>query len=571
MVLERAARFVVPASLVASLVSCGEGGPPPEPTIASAAARTKKDVTSLPRYRVRAIGMLPGAVRSIPTAINENGVVVGYAEDGGGSGRRAWKWENGVTTDLGLATGSYATDINNSGQILAYKADVRRGVLIEEGSVTDPLPFLEPLGIGGTESHLTSINSQGMIAGWWFAKPPVPGLPFDGTNKHAFTWQNGTISFLPHLAPEARDTRATSINDSGQIVGWALGYINNDPVNGYEYSPVLWQNGSVTKLPVLSSGNQISGFPNSINNAGQIVGYSDGKPVTWINGALTVLCADPLANSCQGDAVAINNSGQIVGVSSLDESLPFPHSYGLVTWINGTSHSVRSLIDPGDPLVNQLSFQDSAVALNDKGQIVTIANVEDGTAAFLLSPLTMEGVELVNEAKETLAAIPATGNTATDAALASAVAALDSATNPALYVDATHLTDEGAVVFSQTASAVQTLLAIQNPPPEVQAAIAAAVQTFVASAQLLAQTAIADALLLPVASVHEPVLAMAHAGIVSDAVVRVAAFKRRDEQMVRKASAALAEGNAAAAAGKPAKAIQAYGDAWEWAKKAMKH
>jgi probable HAF family extracellular repeat protein len=58
------------------------------------------------------LGTLPGDSYSVAEAINDQGQIVGRS--GSGMGERAFLWEDGRMTDLGVYN---AVDINNSGQI----------------------------------------------------------------------------------------------------------------------------------------------------------------------------------------------------------------------------------------------------------------------------------------------------------------------------------------------------------------------------------------------------------------------------------------------------------------------
>ncbi len=112
---------------------------------------------------VQQIGVLPGDISSVATAINDIGQVVGYSEDSSRK-QRAFLWENGVIRDLGFPVGA--------------------------------------------ESSAFGINNDGQITGRYFTPNTPYGL--------AFVWQNGVFRVLsPELG--AGNCAAFDINNAGQI------------------------------------------------------------------------------------------------------------------------------------------------------------------------------------------------------------------------------------------------------------------------------------------------------------------------------------------------------------------
>jgi probable HAF family extracellular repeat protein len=114
----------------------------------------------------------------------------------------AFLYANGVMQDLGTLGGanSYATAINNSGQIVGYSdtaAGAQHAFLYTSGAMQD-------IGtLGGANSYANSINSSGQIVGY-------ANTATDAYN--AFVYTNGVMQDLGAGT-------AYAINDSGQIVG----------------------------------------------------------------------------------------------------------------------------------------------------------------------------------------------------------------------------------------------------------------------------------------------------------------------------------------------------------------
>ncbi|MEQ9624207.1 MAG: PEP-CTERM sorting domain-containing protein [Coleofasciculus chthonoplastes F1-TOW-03] len=326
-------------------------------------------------YTVTDLGTLSGRENDphVPISINNVGQIVGrsgllFDED-----RRAFLWDNGVMTDLGSLEGlrSEALDINDSGQIVGhseintpgffpYAIYPSHAFLWENGVMTD-------LGtLGGLISSAISINNSGQVVGW-------------AENEHgeqrAFLWENGEMMDIGTLGGST--SLARDINNSGQIVG------NAQPTTGGNGHAFLWENGVMTDLGTLGGSFSI---PNAINDSGQVVGYvnlSGGgsfnhRAFLWQDGTMTDLgTLDDLPTS---EALDINNAGQIVGNAyDFDDFLgqkPF-------LWENGVMIDINSLFpaDSGFKLF-------AANNINDVGQITGLGWINNIPSQVLLTPVS---------------------------------------------------------------------------------------------------------------------------------------------------------------------------------------
>jgi len=243
--------------------------------------------------------------------------------------------------ELDTLGGTYhgAQAINNAGQVVgrSYTASgVEHAFLWQRGAITD-------LGtLGGSYSHALGINEAGQVAGF--------SMTFGDPFRHAFLWQNGVMTDLGTLGDSLIDTRATAINNAGQVVGHASSVTVGGPQHAF-----LWQNGTMTDLGTL--GGTHSGALD-INDAGQVVGASttagdaSGHAFLWQNGTMTDLGT---LGGDYSEATGINNLGQVVGISTTADGAQ--HAF---LWQDGTMIN----LDPSGGTFSR------AWGINDAGQVV---------------------------------------------------------------------------------------------------------------------------------------------------------------------------------------------------------
>lgn len=110
------------------------------------------------------LGTLPGDTSSMAVAINDAGQVAGTSTSVGRPSR-VFRWENGVMTDLGgLGSGfAFATDMNNSGQIVGYTelSNFRRGAFLMSNGATTNLNLV----LGDNSCNAYGINDATQIVG----------------------------------------------------------------------------------------------------------------------------------------------------------------------------------------------------------------------------------------------------------------------------------------------------------------------------------------------------------------------------------------------------------------------
>ena len=154
-----------------------------------------------------AIGLLPGYHSADVAALNDAGVAVGSMFDGRG-GSTAFRWEDGVLTDLGAVAGaarSAAHAINARGQIAGTVGRAGGPVVVEpvvwDGDTVSPIA-----GAWGVfQGEARGINNRGEIVG--------SGSFVDGGGGGTFVWSRGTFRYLsPYFV-------VSDINERGTAVG----------------------------------------------------------------------------------------------------------------------------------------------------------------------------------------------------------------------------------------------------------------------------------------------------------------------------------------------------------------
>lgn len=296
-----------------------------------------------------------GGSMTLASAINESGQIAGTSY---GAPERAVLVQDGGLVNIGSPYQSYASSINEQGQVAgsAYLESFsgsrdtgRRAALWQNGSVVN----LGTLPGGGT-SRATDINDVGQVVG--------TSMQWD--SEHAVIWHQGQITDLGALTPRA-------INNAGQVVG-STGFSRDTHA-------VVWENGQLTDLGA-SPGALNGSLANDINNVGQIVGVDHERAVLWWQGAKVELGS--LSGDSNSNALGINDLGQVVGYSQTFAS----SSDGIraVLWQNETVLDLNTL---ASVQASGWTLR-SATQINDKGQIIGLGVSPSGFyQSYLLSPV----------------------------------------------------------------------------------------------------------------------------------------------------------------------------------------
>jgi len=375
--------FAITVSLLATLI------PPPRLTGQDQPAGHQSE-DEPPRFILVDLGTFGGPTSfldccaGVPPVLNKRGTVVGGADTPASNPNYTnfnpligpdpnvdigFASQNGVLTNLGTLPGGYnsfANSINASGAIVGTsengETDPLLGipechpVLWKDGGVVD-------LGtLGGYEGLALAVNNHGQVVG--IATDAVPdsfpgfpnGIPW-GAQSRAFRWQNGTIQDLGTLG--GTDATSAFVNDHGQIAGMSYTNSTINPATGIPtQDPFLWDDGKLLDLGTLGG---TFGFPNGINNHGEVVGQSNlvgdsnYHPFLWKRGLLMDLGT---LGGDKGFASSVNDTGEIVGRADLQGS-EIHHAF---LWKHGTMTDLG--IPPGGGPCS------TAYSINSKGQIV---------------------------------------------------------------------------------------------------------------------------------------------------------------------------------------------------------
>lgn len=232
-----------------------------------------------------------------PGGVNDSGAIAAAFDYNGSTTAAVWS-PAGVTKLMTQPMGmieSWATDINNAGQVIGS------GTVLNSGTLATWAMLWNTDGTATTIHSSTAgvcttsgINGSGTVVGF--------SLEYEGSEEHcrAFRWSAATGYDQLALLPGTYASYAYGINDAGQIVG------------ACDNRAVMWESdGSVIDL-----GGAGSACAYGINSDGYVVGSYNGMGVVWTP-EKTIVTLD---TSCRtpSSATAINDMGQIVGYMTLD-------------------------------------------------------------------------------------------------------------------------------------------------------------------------------------------------------------------------------------------------------------
>lgn len=310
-------------------------------------------LTAAPGYAavfVEDLGTLPGGMSSVANGVNDDRVVVGYADDETGN-PQPFRWtEAGGMVALPLpadSDGGVAHDVNRHGVAVGecWRSDWT--VSPCRWGANGSLQVLQTPA-GAEQTQAMALNDGGVIVG------QSSGFAHGTSFASAVVWMvDGTLVMVEGLEG-AMSNVAAAVNASGHFVGHSMGYTDD---GSFFARAVLWTGGPGEDLGTLPG--DLYSAATGINDAGQVVGYSFGgagsvRAFIWSRQS----GMRALETSFTGDvvAMAINNEGEVAGYASGSTGMP-----RAFVWRDGFVRDVGLV--PG----GQFSM---AHAINHRGDVV---------------------------------------------------------------------------------------------------------------------------------------------------------------------------------------------------------
>lgn len=357
----------------------------------AATAQTQPNHGGATQYRVFNLGAPLGGSYGIDNAINDLGWSAGDSNLAGDQDMHAVLWLYNYPLDLGTLGGPNSAvlwpGLNSFGEVAGISDTANTDPNGEIWSCGAFFPashaghtcvgFKWQLGrmtalptLGGNNGFATTVNDLGQIVGWAEnnVHDPTCVLP-QVLQFEAVIWGPGEHQMQQlHPYDSDPDSAATGINDHSQVVGIS-GICQNAVGDQTAIHAVLWQNG--TPINLGSLGGTAWNTPMAINNQGVIVGFSDLTGDQ--NGANPNFHAfqwtrpgpmqdlGTLSGDAISEALGINAQNQIVGVSY---AAGFSNPRAFI-YQNGRMTDLNSLTLANSPLYLQVAQE-----INDEGAIV---------------------------------------------------------------------------------------------------------------------------------------------------------------------------------------------------------
>ena len=340
-------------------------------------------------YKVTDLGVLPNKEESVPAAINGQGLVAGTSS-AGTSGEAAFRYNPNNPApmeDIGQSARGVVSrgfGINNIGAVAGDSAvagsiadsPIRHATLFGSGSVID-LGTLQKQRF----SRANSINGFNQVVGF-------SGPTLDTPKSRAFFWSKPT-GMIDLGTLGGAFAQAFAINDSGFITGNSqLRATTTNVVHAF-LAPAPMAAGAIGMRDLGTLGGAFS-YGMAINANNHVVGYSTINKVDsrvhafWFDGngmkdlgSLAPNSSNPLED--QSVALGVNSSDRVVGYTYLptigantDPAVQpgtSPVRQVAFVWHQGAMTDLNKLIGAA----GETYHLNSAVAINDKGQIVATA------------------------------------------------------------------------------------------------------------------------------------------------------------------------------------------------------
>jgi hypothetical protein len=295
-------------------------------------------------------------------------------------------------TDLGTLGGlwqhSYATGINNSGQVVGYGYDTGR-LYSGESAYGNYQAFVTgangaglaaiPTLAGGNWSKATGISNNGWVVGSSATAPGNDGEDPTVGSPRAFAYRIGGSSGPQAIATPGTSSFGNGINNSGQATGSFINAAGEQRAFATQAA-----GGAGIELGTLGGANSIG---NGINQSGKVAGVSTilggeeslnfgtarGFVTNTSNGApygvmapIAIVGSDPTSADHTSTAAAINENGQTVGTT---ENSYYTDGSAFIAGTDGIGRRLN-VHDMGEfEMVGAWQLSSRGLAINNSGQV----------------------------------------------------------------------------------------------------------------------------------------------------------------------------------------------------------
>lgn len=333
------------------------------------------------------LGALPLGSSSIAYAINEQGLIVGWSQNGivdpitGVPAYVPTVWGNGHVVGLGTFGGAFgvATAVNDAGFVVGTAQNITPDPFRLADFLGDPNLSAAPqstelhafgwtgakifdLGtLGGPGAIPLYVNNHGWVTGTSFtSSTPGPlGLP----PLDPFLWKNGVMIDLGTLG--GTQGVAAKVTNRGQVIG------DSDLKDDTTQHGFSWKEGALTDIGTFGGDFSTAKW---VNEAGEVVGYASTrkglqKAFRWKDGRMKDL--GTVDNDLCSAAWSINEAGQIVGNSA--PNCQFSTQERAFLWEKGRVFDLNSFVPPDSDL-----YLFEAEFINERGDITGPAILANG-------------------------------------------------------------------------------------------------------------------------------------------------------------------------------------------------
>lgn len=332
------------------------------------------------QYSITNLGTIVGSTDiSQAYGINSSGQVTGTAKDSTGQ-PRAFLWDNGVMTNLGVAgsdTSSYGSSVNDAGTIVGSSYGTKMRAMIWDS--TNGMSHL--LGVlGDPKSSTNAINNNAIVVGTGNITSTQDQAFYYNTNTSTLTNLGALGSYYQSYCED--------INANNVAVGYSVTQFIFNPPNPPIFAvstPFSYDGTTLTNLGAVIPGATTA---LAINDNGWIVGQgstANFASKAYLFNGTTSCDLGLVSNNPETVPCDINNNGLVVGRGLWDPLNNLPNRAFLYDSATDQMSVLYDLLDAAGK--SAWSSLEEATSINDAGQIVGYGTINGVTRAFILNPV----------------------------------------------------------------------------------------------------------------------------------------------------------------------------------------